>query len=211
VAAIAWRRPVAAATVAAALMLPAFWNFSQAGAIVYAALTATWLRAGRRWGWRLFVPLVAIPLTLMGIGAAVVLIAARAPTPGRRAAEAAAGWLTAIVTGGLLSAHAAAALPNADNPLVYATALARSPETLLVWMAVVGFSLLLPLARTGAGPRRVQALALWGVGFALVTVALPATLARHPEALAPAAGAAALVAILPAAAAVAAPRFRLGR
>jgi hypothetical protein len=57
----------------------------------------------------------------------------------------------------------------------------------------------------------VQALALWGLGFALATVALPTAIASHPEALVPAAGTAALVAILPAASALAAPRLRLGR
>ena len=46
---------------------------------------------------------------------------------------------------------------------------------------------------------------------ALVAAGMPAALASHPGALAPAVGAAALVAILPAASAVAAPRFRLGR
>ena len=42
--------------------------------------------------------LTAIPLTLLGIGPAMVLLAATAPTPRRRAAEAAAGGLVAIVT-----------------------------------------------------------------------------------------------------------------
>ena len=76
---------------------------------------------------------------------------------------------------------------------------------------VVFFSVLLPVAWGHEGPRRVQALALWGIGFALFTVGLPAAIAHHPEALAPAAAAAVLVAILPAASAVAAPRIRLGR
>ncbi len=211
VAAVSWRKPVAAATIAAALMVPAFWNYSQAAGILYALLAAAWLWAGRRWGLRLLVPLTAIPLTVAGIGPAVVLIAARAPTAPRRAAEAAAAWLVAIVTGGFLVAGASQHLPGANDPLVYAGALLHAPTTLLIWAAVTAFSVLLPLARAGAGSRRVQALALWGVGFALVTVALPATLAQHPGALAPAAGAAALVAILPAAAAVAAPRIRTGR
>jgi drug/metabolite transporter (DMT)-like permease len=70
---------------------------------------------------------------------------------------------------------------------------------------------MLPVAWGRAGSRRMQALALWGLGFAFATVALPATLTSHPEAIAPAAVAAALVAILPAASALAAPRIRLGR
>jgi len=76
---------------------------------------------------------------------------------------------------------------------------------------IVGFALLLPHAWSAEGPRRMQALAVWGMGFALVTAGFPAALAAHPEALAPAVGAAALVAILPAASALAAPRFRLAR
>jgi drug/metabolite transporter (DMT)-like permease len=140
-----------------------------------------------------------------------VLVAATAGTMRRRAAEAAAGGLVAVVTGPLISHHAAAALPGASNPVVYLRALAASPSTVLVWLSIVAFSVLLPLAWRHEGPRRVQALSLWGVGFALVTAGLPAVLAHHPEALAPAAGAAALVAILPAASAVAAPRIRLGR
>jgi eukaryotic-like serine/threonine-protein kinase len=211
VALLAWRRPAVAAGAAAALMVPAFWNYSQAGALVYAPLAAAWIAAGRRAGPRLLVPLTAIPLTLVGIGPAVVLVAATAGTMRRRAAEAAAGGLVAIVTGPLISHEAARTLPGADDPLVYLRALAASPATVMVWAAIVGFSVLLPIAWRYHGPRRVQALSLWGVGFALVTAGLPAALAHHPEALAPAAGAAALVAILPAASAVAAPRIRLGR
>jgi hypothetical protein len=211
IALIAWRRPLVVVAAAAALCLPAFWNYSQAGALVYAPLVAAWIQAGRKMGTRLLVPLTAIPLTLAGIGPAVVLVAATARSGRRRAAEAAAGGLVAIVTGPLIAHHASRALPNANSPLVYLQALAGSPATVLVWLAIVGFSVLLPLAWGRQGPRRVQALALWGVGFALVTAGLPATLASHPEALAPAVGAAALVAILPAASAVAAPRIRLGR
>ena len=141
----------------------------------------------------------------------MVLVAATAPTPRRRAAEAAAGGLVAIVAGSLLSHRAAQALPGADSPTVFLRALAESPATLLIWAAVIAFSLLLPLAWSSRGPRRMQGLVLWGLGFALVAAALPAAMARHPEALVPAAAAAALVAILPAVSALAAPRFRLGR
>jgi len=182
VAVLGWRRPRAAAAVAAALCLPAFWNYSQAAGLVYAPLAAAWLRAGRRWGMRALTPLAAIPLTLAGIGPAIVLVAAGAPTSRRRAAEATAGWLVAIVTGHLIAAGATAHLPGANDPLVYATALLHSPATLAVWVAMAAFSVLLPAARQAAGARRVQALALWGVGFALVTVGLPAALAAHPEA-----------------------------
>jgi eukaryotic-like serine/threonine-protein kinase len=208
---LAWRSPWAATSAAAALCLPAFWNFSQAAALVYAPVTVIWLRAGRKWGSRMLVPLTAIPLSLLGIGPAVVLVAATAPTPRRRAAEAAAGGLVAIVAGSLLSHRAAQLLPGANSPTVFLRALAESPATLLIWAAVIGFSLLLPLAWSSRGPRRMQGLVLWGLGFALVAAALPAAMARHPEALLPAASAAALVAILPAASALAAPRFRLGR
>jgi len=208
---IAWRRPIAALTLGAALMLPAFWNYSQAGGLVYAALATTWIATQRPAGRRALLPLTAIPLTLLGIGPAVVLVAATARTPRRRAAEAAAGGLVAVVTGPLITHEATRHLPNSNNPLGYLAALAAAPATVLVLLSIVAFSVLLPVAWRHEGPRRVQALSLWGVGFALVTVGLPTALAGHPEALAPAAGAAALVAILPAASAVAAPRIRLGR
>ena len=87
VAALYWRWPVVATSVAAALCLPAFWNYSQAAALIYAPLAAIWIRAGRKWGARMLVPLTAIPLTLLGIGPAVVLVAATAPdsqAPGGR-------------------------------------------------------------------------------------------------------------------------------
>ena len=102
-------------------------------------------------------------------------------------------------------------LSGADSPLVYLNALLHSPATLLVWVGMIGFALMLPVAWGRAGSRRMQALTLLGLGFALATVALPAALTSHPEAVAPAATAAALVGILPAASALAAPRIRLGR
>jgi hypothetical protein len=211
IALLAWRWPFVAAAAGCALCLPAFWNHSQAGALLYAPLVVTWLRAGRKWGARMTAPLVAAPLALLGIGPAIVLLAATAPTPRRRAAEATAGGLIAIVWGGMISHRAAAGLAGANDPLDYLRALGQSPATLLVWLGMVGFALMLPLAWSRRGSRRVQALALWGLGFALATVALPAAIASHPEALVPAAGTAALVAILPAASALAAPRLRLGR
>jgi hypothetical protein len=210
-AALAWRRPVAALALGAGLMLPAFWNYSQAGGLIYAVLAAAWIATQRSAGRRALLPLTAIPLTLLGIGPAVVLVAATARTPQRRAAEAAAGGLVAVVTGPLIAHEATRHLPGSDNPLGYLAALAAAPATVMVLLSIVAFSVLLPIAWHREGPRRVQALSLWGVGFALVTVGLPTALAHHPEALAPAAGAAALVAILPAASAVAAPRIRLGR
>jgi len=210
VAALAWRWPLAAAGIGCACCLPAFWNHSQAGALVYAPLVVIWMRAGRKWGARMVVPLAAIPLALLGIGPAIVLLAATAPTPRRRAAEAAAGGLVAIVMGGMISNRAAGTLAGADDPLLYLRAMADSPATLLVATGMIGFALMLPVAWARAGSRRMQALALWGLGFALATAALPAAITAHPEAVAPAA-AAALVAILPAASALAAPRLRLGR
>ncbi len=208
---LAWRRPAVAAALAALLCLPAFWNHSQAGALVYAPLVVTWLRAGRKWGARMVAPLLAAPLAVIGFGPAILLLAATAPTARRRAAEAAAGGLIAIVWMGTLSRHAAAGLAGADSPLVYLSALAGSPATLLLWGGTIGFALALPAAWSFGGSRRMQALALWGLGFALATVALPAAVSGAPEALMPAAGTALLVAILPAASALAAPRIRLGR
>jgi hypothetical protein len=211
VGALAWRSPVMGTAIGCLLCLPAFWNYSQAGALLYAPLVVLWIRAGRKWGARMLVPLIAAPLAVIGIGPAIVLLAATAPTPRRRAAEATAGGLIAIVWGGMISHRAAASLPGADSPLVYLNALLHSPATLLVWAGMIGFALMLPVAWGRAGSRQMQALTLWGLGFALATVALPATLTSHPEAIAPAAAAAALVAILPAASALAAPRIRLGR
>jgi eukaryotic-like serine/threonine-protein kinase len=211
VGAMAWRWPVAAAAAGGLLCLPAFWNHSQAGALIYAPMVVLWIRAGRKWGARMLAPLIAAPLAVIGIGPAIVLLAATAPTPRRRAAEATAGGLIAIVWGGMITRRTAISLQGADNPLVYASALLHSPATLLVWVGMIGFALMLPVAWGRAGSRRMQALALWGLGFAFATVALPATLTSHPEAIAPAAVAAALVAILPAASALAAPRIRLGR
>ncbi len=210
-AAMAWKWPTAALAAGCLICLPAFWNHSLAGALLYAPLVVIWIRAGRKWGSRMLVPLVAAPLAVIGIGPAIVLLAATAPTPRRRAAEAAAGGLVAIVWGGMITHQAARTLAGADSPLAYATALLHSPATLLVWAGMVGFALMLPIAWGRAGSRRMQALALWGLGFAFATVALPATISSHPEAIAPAAAAAALVAILPAAWALAAPRIRLGR
>jgi hypothetical protein len=209
--AMAWRWPVAASAAGCLLCLPAFWNHSQAGALLYAPLAVLWIRAGRKWGSRMLAPLVAAPLAVIGIGPAIVLLAATAPTPRRRAAEATAGGVVTIIWGGMISHRAAVSLLGADNPLVYITALLHSPATLLVWLGMIGFALMLPVAWGRAGSRRMQALTLWGLGFALATVALPAALTSHPEAVAPAAVAAALVAILPAASALAAPRIRLGR
>jgi hypothetical protein len=208
---LTWRSQRAGMVAAAALCIPAFWNVAQAGGLLYAAIAALWLRAGRRWGLRTAAPLVAGPLALIGIGPAAVLLAATAPTPRRRAAEGLAAGLVAIVWGSLIPASATAGVAGADNPAVYLKVLAASPATLIVWAGIVAFALLLPMAWSAQGPRRVQALTLWGLGFALATAGLPAALAAHPEAVVPAAATAALVAILPAASALAAPRFRLAR
>ena len=211
IALIAWRRPVAGVAVAAALCLPAFWNYSQAGALVYAPLMVAWIQAGRKMGTRVLVPLTAIPLTpgrhRPGRGAG----GGHRADGRRRAAEAAAGGLVAIVTGPLIAHQAARALPSADSPLVYLQALAGSPGTVLVWLAMIAFGVLLPLAwarRGRAGCRR------WRFGESGSRWSRPACRPRLPATPRPShlrRRAAALVAILPAASALAAPRIRLGR
>jgi hypothetical protein len=79
---LAYRRPVAAASFAALVCIPAFWNYAEAAGLVWAGLCAAWIWAGRRWEGtsRLLAPLAAIPLGLAGLGPAYVLVAATGPS-----------------------------------------------------------------------------------------------------------------------------------
>ena len=208
---LTWRAPLAGACAAAAVAVPAMWNHSEAAALVFVALAGIWIRCGRKWGGRMFAPLAAIPLAVIGLGPAVVFIASTAPTARRRAAEGAAGGLLVVVAAGVVPAHAAAPLAGADDPFTFLTALAASPGALLTWAAIAGFAPLLHAAMELPKGRRGQALALWTLGFALVTVALPTALTH--QALAPlgAAAATALVGILCAVWALAAPRLSIHR
>ena len=207
---LAYRSPVAAMSFAGLICIPAFWNYAEAAGLVWAGLCAAWIWAGTRWGGtsRLLAPLAAIPLALMGLGPAYVLIAATAPTPRRRAAEAAAGAVVAAVAGGWLPGPAAQVLPAASSPMAYATALGRAPEMIAITVAMVIAAVLLPVAWRLDESRRVQALVLWGIGFGLAVAAAPHLLGDRPGAAPGAAVAATLVGILPVAWALAGPRLQ---
>ena len=207
---LAYRSPVAAVSFAGLVCIPAFWNYAEAAGLVWAGLCAAWIWAGTRWGGtsRLLAPLAAIPLALMGLGPAYVLIAATAPTPRRRAAEAAAGAVVAAVAGGWLPGSAARVLPAASSPMAYATALGRAPEMIAITVAMVIAAVLLPVAWRLDESRRVQALVLWGIGFGLAVAAAPHLLGDRPGAAPGAAVAATLVGILPVAWALAGPRLQ---
>ncbi len=206
-AAIAWRSPLAASAGLAALCLPAFWNYAQAAALVYVPLVILWLCCGRKWGARMLAPLWAAPLAMMGAGPAFVLVAATAPTPRRRAAEGIAGGLVATVMASLAPRAAVAHLPSAPDPTIYLTVLPRMPAVIAVVAAVAAFAVLLPLAWNHDGPRRMQALTLWGLGFALATVALPYLIQTHAVSVEQAGSAALAVGIIPPVWALAAPRL----
>ena len=208
IAALAWRSPLTGAVSAALLCLPAFWNYSEGGAVVYAVAVGVWLATSRRSGARMLTPLLAGPMALVGLAPLYVLIAATAPNTRRRAAEAVAGGLIATLWAGVLPARATAGLPATNDPLAYAHALAASPVLLGALGAQAAFAVLLPIAwHTHPNTRRMQALAIWGLGFALCALALP-TLAGGQAGAVPAATAAAFVAgIIPAAWALAAPRL----
>jgi len=170
--ALAWRRPLAALTAGAALAVPAFWNFAEAAGLLWIGLAAGWILLSRHNpGRRCLVPLAAVPLALVGMGTAIVLVAATAPTRARRAAEAGAGAIVAAVCGGWATAHGSAALAGATSPVAYLHLLARDPALAAIGIAMVAFSVLLPFAWWAE--RRTQAVALWGLGFGLAAVGIP--------------------------------------
>jgi hypothetical protein len=206
---LAYRRPVAAASFAALVCIPAFWNYAEAAGLVWAGLSAAWIWGARRFDAtsRLLAPLAAIPLGLAGLGPAYVLVAATAPTRGRRAAEAAAGAVVAAVSGGWLPHHAAKVLPAASSPATYATAVGRAPEVLAIAAAMVVAAVLLPAAWRLDDSRRVQAVVLWGIAFGLAVAGAPHLLGDRPGAAPGAAVAATLVGILAVAWALAGPRL----
>ena len=206
---LAYRRPVAAASFAGLVCIPAFWNYAEAAGLVWAGLCAAWIWVGTRWGGtsRLLAPLAAIPLGLAGLGPAYVLIAATAPTPRRRAAEAAAGAVAAAVAGSWLPAYSARMLPAASSPMTYATALGRAPEVVAIAVAMVIAAVLLPVAWRLDDSRRVQAVVLCGIAFGLAVAGAPHLLGDQPGAAPGAAVAATLVGILPVAWALAGPRL----
>jgi serine/threonine-protein kinase len=173
---LAWRSPLAALAVGAAVAVPAFWNFAEAAGLLWIGLAAGWILTQRHNpGRRCLVPLAAVPLALVGMGTAIVLVAATAPTRARRAAEAGAGAIVAAVSGGWATAHGSAALAGANSPAAYLHLLARDPALAATGVAVVAFAVLLPFAWWAE--RRTQATALWGLGFGLAAVGVPHLLA----------------------------------
>jgi hypothetical protein len=209
-AALGWRRPQAAAIAAGVMAVPAFWNFAEAAGLVWIVLAAAWAwtsghtAAGRE---RLLVPLVAAPLGLIGFGTAIVIVAATAPTRARRAAEAAAGALVAAVAGGWATAHATHGLAGASSPLEYVRVLDRDPALVATIAALPALAVLLAIA--WHAERRVQATALWGIGFGLCVLGIPHLLTGGAAGLG-AEVAAVLTGIIPAAWAVARPDHARG-
>jgi hypothetical protein len=170
--ALAWRRPLAALTAGAAVAVPAFWNFAEAAGLLWAGLAAAWIWMSRRNpGRRCLAPLAAVPLALVGMGTAIVLVAATAPTRARRAAEAGAGAIVAAVCGGWATAHGSAALAGASSPTAYLHLLGRDPAPAATVIAMVAFAVLLPFAWWAE--KWTQATVLWGLGFGLAAIGVP--------------------------------------
>jgi eukaryotic-like serine/threonine-protein kinase len=207
---LAWWHPRAAAAAGGVLAIPAFWNFAQAAGLVWIVAAAAWAwAAGRTAGGRerLLAPLWAGPLALIGFGTAFVFVAATAPTRGRRALEAGAGAIVAAVAGGWAHVPLVPTLPGASSPVVYARLLVHDPALVATAAALPIFAVLLAMAR--ASQRRTESLALWGLGFGLAAIGIPALLSHHPIGLGTEV-ATGLTAIIPAAWAVARPRRAAG-
>jgi eukaryotic-like serine/threonine-protein kinase len=204
--ALAWRRPLAALTAGAAVAVPPFWNFAEAAGLLWIGLAAAWIWMSRRNpGRRCLVPLAAVPLALVGMGTAIVLVAATAPTRARRAAEAGAGAIVAAVCGGW-AAHSAT-LAGAGSPAAFVHVVSGDPAPAAAGLAMIAFAVLLPFA--WCAERRTQAAALWGLGFGLAAIGVPYLLASGGNGLG-AGIAAALTGIIPAVWAVAGPRPERG-
>jgi eukaryotic-like serine/threonine-protein kinase len=204
--ALAWRRPLAALTAGAAIAVPAFWNFAEAAGLLWIGLAAAWIWMSRHNpGRRCLVPLAAVPLALVGMGTAIVLVAATAPTRARRAAEAGAGAIVAAVCGGW-AAHSAT-LAGAGSPAAFVHVVSGDPAPAAAGLAMIAFAVLLPFA--WCAERRTQAAALWGLGFGLAAIGVPYLLASGGNGLG-AGIAAALTGIIPAVWAVAGPRPERG-
>ena len=206
--ALAWRRPLAALVAGAAVAVPAFWNFAEAAGLLWIGLASAWIWFSRRNpGRRCLAPLAAIPLALVGMGTAIVLVAATAPTRGRRAAEAAAGAIVAAVCAGWATDPLSAGLAGATSPFAYLHVVGHDPALAATFAAVVAFAVLLPFAWWAE--RRTQACALWGLGFALAVIGIPQLLASGSSGLGTEI-AAVLTAIIPVVWAVAGPDPKRG-
>jgi len=171
---LAWRWPRAAAITGAVLAVPAFWNFAQAAGLAWIVLAGAWTWTSVRGGGRrCLAPLVAGPLALIGLGPAFVLVAATAPTPRRRAAEAAAGAVVAATCGGWAGLRPVRSLSGANSPLIYLRVCERNPQIATTAAAMVLFAVLLAIACAGgaalAGARPL------GPGFWACSRGRPAT------------------------------------
>jgi eukaryotic-like serine/threonine-protein kinase len=211
---VALRSPLAAACLGAAACLPGFWNFAEGAGIAFAVVAAAWLVAGRRSGVRVLFPLAAGVLGALAPLAGVpafVLVAATAPTPRRRAAEAAAGGIVAALVAGVVPAHGVAALAGTESPLAVAELALRTGPLLSLVTAMVAFSLLLRFVWHRYATARTRALCAWGAGFLAVLLGVTQGFGLAPEQVVALAGAAVFTAILPAAWALAGPWFVSGR
>jgi hypothetical protein len=141
------------------------------------------------------------------MGTAIVLVAATAPTRGRRAAEAAAGAIVAAVCAGWATDRLSAGLAGANSPFAYLHVVDRDPALAATCAAIVAFAVLLPFAWWAE--RRAQACALWGLGFALAVIGIPQLIASGSTGLGTEI-AAVLTAIIPAVWAVAGPDPKRG-
>ena len=208
---VAWFRPLTALTAGAVLCVPAFWNLAEAAGLLWIGMSATWIRMARGWGRnRVFAPLLAWPLALIGIGPAFVLVAATAPTQRRRIEEATLGSIIVLAVGGLVPAAASADVAGANNPLVFLQVLGRAPEAAAVALAMIVFATLLPRA-WNEPHRRAAMVTLWAVGFGVSMITVPLLSGSAGLQWPRVALVAVVAAIIPAAWALVHPRVNLGR
>jgi eukaryotic-like serine/threonine-protein kinase len=168
----------------------------------HAEPAASALLAGWAVLWTLTVFPMYPPAWTLPIAGLLAVVAWRRPR-----AAAAAGAVVAAVCGGWVSPRLAHGLAGADSPLAYARLIDRDPALVATTAAMVLFSVLLAVA--WRAERRLQALALWGLGFGFAVVGVPQLLSSGTGGLG--AGVAALLtAIIPAAWAVAGPDVERG-
>jgi hypothetical protein len=115
--------------------------------------------------------------------------------------------VVAATVGGWASLRPVPSLAGANSPLIYLHVIEHNPQIAATAGAMVLFAVLLAIA--WRAERRLQAVALWGLGFGLAAVAVPELLV-HGAGGAGAGVAAALTAIIPAAWAVAGPGLERG-
>jgi apolipoprotein N-acyltransferase len=116
-----------------------------------------------------------------------------------------------LVAGNGLTHHAVRHVAGANQPLVLIEALAQAPQAIATIAAMVVFAVLLAPAWHHRDDHRLQGVILWGMGFALAVAGLPQLVADGPHTWVPAAVAAMVAAIIPAAWALASPRLSMSR